>query len=385
MTRVSHPWGMFRACALWALLAACGAKSGLTEPPPRGDHAEGGGLDGGAVFDADGRDGGVPFDGHDDAFDVARFDVPPDASIDATPFDGGPFFDGGVMRRDGGGFTVVDAPGTCLLPLEPGALNPDIHFLLDRSGSMSRSFGLSTRWRALVFSLSDLRVGVIAPRERFMRFGTTVYPTCDSCESIIEPALMNWARIRADLDRNAPDGFSGTAMAIREAASVLPLSDRLVFVSVTDGEPTCAGGPVACRREVLDVVRRLYDDFGVRTIPVGIGDPTAWPHFQDVADVGSGRPLGSGSRFVRGGNPAEFGAAMDELVDGLSICTAAIPDRLRGAPCPTIFVDGMPARCDTDDGYRVLGADTYEFFGASCDRIRNRLADVRIEVVVACE
>lgn len=374
--------GIRAAAVLWICLAACGAKTGVREPP---------GWDPGTF------DGGGPPDRREDGGRDRDAGAGLDGDIGSGIGDGGGIDgrlewdaagDGGALevgpRRDGGS---VDAGPSCILPLEVRARTPDVVFVLDRSGSMRRSFGIrppASRWQVLVTSLISPSTGVIPPREDLIRFGVFIYPTCETCAELIRPELHNLAPIAELLEANFPGGESRTALALQAAGrDVTAGPNGLVFVSVTDGEPTCGSTRDYCRREVLNVVRELYRR-GIRTIPVGVGEPTAWPHFQDVADVGSGRPLGTGSEFVRAADGDGFGAAMDGLVDRLSECNAGIPPALRGVACPTLYVDGVLAPCDAPDGFRRLGEDLYELVGASCDRIRASGGAARVEAVVPC-
>jgi hypothetical protein len=251
---------------------------------------------------------------------------------------------------------------TCVagdIPLVPA--QPEVMFVLDRSGSMSMDFsGGQSRWQALTESLAQTLPEVDAT----MALGALVFPSGSSnsnCavpgQASLAPALHNVTPLVALMQAGRPGGATPTADAVDVAASLLlgvrAATTARALVLATDGEPNCnptlnpntcacvTSGTPGCRGnadQCLDdarTVQRIAAIYarGVPTYVIGITSGADADTFSqvlnDMAQAG-GRPLTSAAtKYYAARSPADLEAALTEIrrqVGGCTYLTSSVPD-----------------------------------------------------------
>lgn len=350
-----------------ALLAACGAKTGLRVPD-------------------------VP--AVDDRPDVADFDAP-DAA-DAPD--------------------VGDACRPTVLPVERFAA--EVIFVIDRSGSMNdRVTPERTRWQELTAALADVLPAV----DRELWTGLVQYPTtragtANACglspDVEIAPRPGNAANILAALRRSNPVGGTPTHDALNVAAGYYdrtPMFGRIrgrFFVLATDGGPNCNGAiprsECVCTNRVgcvgpqgalscLDDARttsllRSLNARGLATFVIGV--PGAESNLEATLDamaLAGGRARSAslgGERYYRAGDAASFTRAFREITTALSRCRF-VTNPLRDPSEARVVVDGraVPFDPSREDGWDWERVETGEFalFGPTCAALQGAPGVVRVE------
>jgi hypothetical protein len=193
------------------------------------------------------------------------------------------------------GTSVGCTPGAVTLT----AAEPEVMFVLDRSGSMSTAFsGNESRWKVLTSALAASLPSV----NETMAIGALLFPSGSSMEDCslpgtanLAPALDHVQPLLSILESTSPGGATPTAVAI-DAASAQLLDVRAAttaraLVLATDGAPncdsaldpntcTCASGGGMCRRnadQCLDDARTVAHIAavaaqGIPTYVIGIAD-----------------------------------------------------------------------------------------------------------------
>src|SRR5262245_59335102 len=103
------------------------------------------------------------------------------------------------------------APQTTSISAGP----PELYIVLDRSGSMSSSFGMGTRWTAAVTAIREL----VGNLESQVNFGLTAFPGegadgCDVYGSLVQPASGSAAEIDSALGSMEPWGLTPSGAAV---------------------------------------------------------------------------------------------------------------------------------------------------------------------------
>lgn len=355
-----------RVALLALVLAACGAKSGLEAPRAR--------LDAGP--DARAFDAPLPSDA-----DVGPLDVP-DRDAEGTP----------------GSDAPRDAPECAERRLALGETPPAVMIIVDRSGSMTRVFRMATtsypdpasRFDIVLENLVGPPRGLVGTFGDRVRFGAMTFSATATCPDLrwVLPALNNRDAILDVLVAAPITGGTPIAETIREAVALLASEPegpggRPILVLATDGEPT------GCRLGGSDTyveVRRAFD-VGHRTLVVSVADEVGEAFVADVADLGAGMPLGSGTPYFAGTNWVDLGAALDGAIGSAINCRAELPADGVDVRCDAlpISLDGAPLSCDAPNGFRLAGRSTIELLGSACERARRRFPPARLVLGSLCD
>lgn len=192
--------------------------------------------------------------------------------------------------------TSVASAGSC----------PNVHIILDRSGSMSLAAGTTTRWALVAEAVNDY-----AKRyDTSVRIGFSAFPKIDgSCNSTypIAPNYHTSTAIKTAITALYPNGSTPTASAIQTTSLLPAYSDanrKHYFILLTDGGPGCAGAPDTVPRTV-DMIRTKFQNTpSITTFVVGIGDTLSMTERTTLADMAKagGKPVA----------PTDFYAATDK-------------------------------------------------------------------------
>jgi hypothetical protein len=169
---------------------------------------------------------------------VARSRDPGDPIGGPDPGDLSVSFDGGYS----------DKCGVQNFTLQKG-LPPEVMIVLDRSDSMSTSFGSGTRWSEVTNAVEQ----VVAALQGMIGWGLTVFPSDDNCGTSanvdVTVAAMNSSAIAAKISSYMPGGNTPTAAAVKQAAAYMAsrttMNPKYLLLS-TDGEPNCGTFGTTC-------------------------------------------------------------------------------------------------------------------------------------------
>jgi hypothetical protein len=274
------------------------------------------------------------------------------------------------------------------LPCVPGdvplaAAQPEVMFVLDRSGSMSTIFsGGETRWQAVTTALST----ALPPVNDTMAIGALLFPSGSSMRDCsipgqpnLAPALDEVPALLSLMQGTSPGGSTPTADAIETAASLLlgvrAATTARALVLATDGAPncnpsldpstcTCASaadmGP-GCRGnadQCLDDARTVAriaaaSGQGVPTYVIGLADDdgSTFSQVLDEMALAGGRPLTGGTTsYYAAASTADITTAIAAIRDQVGACTfltTSVPD---AAGSITITAGGTTVPFGVDGG-----------------------------------
>ncbi len=290
-----------------------------------------------------------------------------------SPFPDNPFPDDGTC---GDINAVVDG------------LTPTVQLLIDQSGSMGSDFGNTDRWGAVYDSIMDSS-GVVSSLESTIRFGLTLYSgaandgdTCPALDSVA-PALNNYSAIDAVYGPANPKQQTPTGESLEAVIDVLEASTepgRKIIVLGTDGLPDTCADPASntptteeiARNVSLAAAERAFDA-GIRTYIVSVGNDVGTPHLQDMANAGSGLPVGGtdNAEFFVANSPDELVTAFGTIVGSVAGCLFTINGEVDVAKAAQglVSLDGTPL--DFGSEWIMLDGKTFEVLGAACDTIQD--------------
>ncbi|MGD0526131.1 MAG: vWA domain-containing protein [Polyangiaceae bacterium] len=297
------------------------------------------------------------------------------------------------------------------LPCIPGDVpltvaQPEVMFVLDRSGSMSTIFsGGETRWQAVTTALST----ALPPVNGTMAIGALLFPSGSSMQDCsvpaqpsLAPALNQVPALLSLMQGTSPGGATPTADAIETAASLLlgvrAATTARALVLATDGAPncnssldpstcTCGSGTMGqgCRGnadQCLDEARTVAriaaaTAQGVPTYVIGLADDdgNTFSEALDAMALAGGRPLTGGTTsYYAASSTADIATAITAIRDQVGACTfltTSVPDAAgsititAGTTIVPFGVDGGGsgwAWADEPNGQIVL-------YGATCTQV----------------
>ena len=171
---------------------------------------------------------------------------------------------------------VALAFGTVLLgALAPAHATkcPNVHIILDRSGSMTTTMGTGTRWSAARDSISGL-LDLVEPA-RAAQVGLSYFPNmgCDAATPVL-PAYGSKAAIASALSTLSPTGSTPSGTAVRTAAALPALQDPTrpqYILLMTDGGPGCGGEPDSASGTAGEITKARTAAAPIYTFVLGIG------------------------------------------------------------------------------------------------------------------
>lgn len=298
----------------------------------------------------------------------------------------------------------------------PTLQTPSIGLVLDQSGSMF--YGLindndavidkntcatnpNCRFTAMRNVLTGPN-GVVTQLQSKAYFGHNQY-TCDkefqpvNDTSVLQlfttpRALNNAAAIDAQLAMATPANSWNTptfaaldAMVASFVANPPPANSPPAIILATDGLPTnCGmgpgyGAPTPAEREelVLAAAQNAYNTSvgGYDHIPVYVlAMNIDLPHFQELANVGQGKPRNaSGANAVPYypvANAAQLQAAFQTIINGVLSCDLALTGHIdmNQAQNGTLTLNGQVQQYGTD--WVLVTTDTIRLLGAACETLK---------------
>lgn len=270
--------------------------------------------------------------------------------------------------------------GLCAsVQLEARVATPNVVIVVDQSSSMTQDFGDRNRWTALRTALVGTS-GVVTRLEHRVRFALATYTsrrdTCPWLPVVVPPALNNLHAIEDVYTAHTPWGRTPTGPAIDTALAMLaPEFDdhSTVLILATDGDPNICGdtGPSeAGQTAALSSVQQAWDN-SIQTYVLSVGvDTVAADHLSNIADIGVGAPLGTGSPYWTAGDQAGLEAALNEIVgDALSCSIDLVGEIDPDLACTgSVLLNGRLLECGVE--WRATAPDQIELLGDACEEVR---------------
>ena len=300
---------------------------------------------------------------------------------------------------------------------EPAIVEPNILFVLDRSGGMNNTIGRVRRWNILVETVSQ----VIADDDDASRYGLVLFPDRDSSERgncqereiRCEQASMsieleddsfsvplhvgpnNASRISSFLtettDRNhwlnpgCPGYTRNPDCGMAQAAQDPGLSDdsraSYVILLTAGGQNRCLPERTGCPR-TEDVISQLNLESSVKTFVMGFRAIESGNQMRSWAEAG-GVDYGAIDNdyadhgFMLIESSEDFSDALWGIMNSIR-CRVQVAEPPANQEDLLAFLDDVPVDLDPDNGW-TLEDDTVTFHGASCDMIQSReIEDIRI-------
>ena len=340
-------------------------------------------------------------------------------------------------KSDGADASVID-PGATLSPQWPDAgafycaeakqrlsfvpKTVDVLVVFDRSGSMSRQFGGSTRFDAA----KDLLTEMAWVYQQRIRFGYQQFPQpggcgpgrplsscCAEAPSVPVGPLAAHRLEQAMMEAAPVDGNTPTPQALRLALAYFStladgVSERYVLLS-TDGDPTCMA-TVVLGEDVVRSAERIAGPCldalaavaelraaGIKVIVLGIGNEVvpgkqgAPSCLEEIARAGGAARTGTtGPAFFAATNPKELERALQRIFGAViqPTCVVALEQRAPNAANVKLFFDDqeVPFRPNGGDGWSwVTGkeGEALQVSGSPCEQLE-RLLVQQVDVRQGC-
>ena len=208
---------------------------------------------------------------------------------------------------------------------------PNVHVVLDRSGSMTSAMaGGGTRWSAATQTINKL-VGLADPL-RAAKIGLALFPNA-SCDSrlAVRPDYSTKAAIASALAASMPSGSTPSGTAIRDAAALTELKDatrKQYIVLVTDGGPGCGGEPDTVTGTVNQITLARSAAPSIGTYVVGVGDGLSSAEqlaLSQMATAG-GYPEATMARYYKGTTVTELESSLTRIMIAIQTENAGCVD-----------------------------------------------------------
>lgn len=287
---------------------------------------------------------------------------------------------------------------------------PTVMLLIDRSGSMTQTFGTTDRWSATFDTLMNPTSGVVKQLEAQVRFGIALYTSLDgssgteglegeaagTCPMLAktEPALNAFATIQSLYGSKSPQDDTPTGAAITKVAQELAARSEIgpkIIVLATDGLPDSCANPdpaedsaeaTAAREESVGAARSAFLA-GIRTYVISVGPEVTQSHLQDLANAGAGLMGGTqNAAFYRALSPQELVSAFDQIIGDVRSCTFT----LDGEVDPNRSQDGKVTLDGRELGpqeWSLTGTSTIEILGSACEELLSGTHVVRADFACA--
>lgn len=289
-----------------------------------------------------------------------------------------PFYDDGGEGGTGGSNVCQDVQVT------PNRVIPNIHLIVDRSGSMGWEFGTSdeaapgeSRYDAVLATL-DGETGVLPAMEGLANLELTLYwkdsqrredrlEDLQMCEQVVTASGVD---IDTALNANTPDGYTPTAEAIWNVLGRSPeISDPTsptVFLLATDGQPNGCDqdSEDEDRANSVGAVTEAFDR-GIETYVLGVSFEA--DHLLDLAVAGGQ------DDYARANDAEALQAAFEQIIVENISCEVMLTETIvnAGDDCAggTATLDGVEIPCGED--WSVTGPRTLQLSNGACSDFKS--------------
>ena len=260
---------------------------------------------------------------------------------------------------------------------------PDLHLVVDRSGSMFAPVNLLqfflTKWEVMRKTLSTL----VDAFDNKIRFGLTLFPSDNQCGAGLTTVQLSGgsgAAIKGALNVPKSDGFTPTHTTldgVRAYLAGVPRGEGERYVLLaTDGIPNCRDAPKSdSGAETLTAVNMLVAQ-GLKVFVLGFGDIiTANPALLQQLALAGGVPNTKGPHaFYPASNEAELKTALFEIAGGIvpPPCTYQLNSMPPDLDRVTVSFDGtaIPRTKSNANGWNYGVPGEIKFFGKACEMLR---------------
>jgi len=249
---------------------------------------------------------------------------------------------------------------------------PNIHIILDRSGSMSSPMGTGTRWSVAKSNLA----AALDTLDGKAPVGLTIFPNlaCDS-ETPVRPAYFTKPQILTALERKGPDGSTPSGTAVRDVAALAELHDpdrQQYIILITDGGPGCGGEPDTPTGTTSEIRKALMQSPSITTFVIGVGtlSSSEVSALNQMADAG-GRPNPGATKYYPATTSAEMssslGAVLLRIFMEVGACSDAAPYDMGTSIDLSSGFDDMSMSRDMGMSRDMSGGSSRDMSGESLD------------------
>jgi len=193
---------------------------------------------------------------------------------------------------------------------------PNVHIILDRSGSMSTTISGGTRWTVAKSAVN----AVLDKYDGKFPIGMSIFPnlSCDS-QLVTEPVYRSKSAIVSAINSKGPDGSTPSGTAVRNAAALKSLHDpdrEQYAILITDGGPGCGGLPDTCDGTIAEIENALKQNPPINTFVVGFGGGLSTSEsdcLKRMAEAG-GKPNGTPEKYYKADNADDLNKALADIV-----------------------------------------------------------------------
>ena len=282
---------------------------------------------------------------------------------------------------------------------------PNIHLVIDRSGSMSLNAttglppanGNTAKWQDLSTTLTSLlgNYGSQANAWGMSIFPSTfAYRSCTAGDIAIPMAppatsIPQIANVIGQFNAQnllSYDGKTPTSAAMQGVYDNVALDDTSrnnYVVLMTDGMPNCAGNPETGVTPIIAALEAKSPS--VRTFVIGFGSDTqSNPALLNDWAVAGHTDLAGSTKYYQAANATALQQAFQDIVVGVASCTFT----LNSTPAdPSLVVgqlNGQPIAIDLANGFTYdVASQSVSFHGSACQLIQND-PSVLVEIIYGC-
>jgi hypothetical protein len=292
--------------------------------------------------------------------------------------------DSGVAGRDSAVVnTNPDAKVCAEVNVSLSAATPSVVLLIDKSGSMTESFGATNRWKAVYNVLMDKQTGLVAQFEEKVRFGLMLY-TSDygfgggTCPILTEVpiALNNYQAMNAVYEpiQLVDEGDTPTGESIDAAADRLKkVTDpgSKVIILATDGVPDTCAEPDGNGEQVSKTAAKNAYEAGISTSVISVGADISQSHLQEMANVGAGLAAKGSEKapYFQALDATQLLSAFNQILGNVRTCEFTIDGSIENsyAGQGKVVLDGLPLAYSTE--WTLTDDSTLEVLGTACTTI----------------
>lgn len=195
---------------------------------------------------------------------------------------------------------------------------PNLHIVLDRSGSMTSTVsGGKSRWDVAKEAINK----VLDKYDNKFPIGLSIFPrnSCDS-ELVTAPAYKSKVAIQMGINRTGPSGSTPSGTAVRDAAMIKELRDpdrKQFLLLITDGGPGCGGEPDSCNGTTSEIQKAFMQAPSINTFVVGFGGGLSASEQQCMTNMANagGKPAATPEKYYKADNADDLNKALSDIIE----------------------------------------------------------------------